>query len=127
MPETAFGVAFRELRERRGLSLRDLAKLAEIDHAYIHRFETGDKEPPPADTLERVVRHLKPSTHQLELIRFLRERTIDPALARHALDDPDATPEILEIASTAVHRGTARPTPRELVERAILAKAILDP
>lgn len=126
MSESAFGVAFKELRERRALSLRDLGKLAEIDHAYIHRFETGAKEPPPLDTSERLLRHLKPTPHQAQVMRYLREQNIDPSLARYALDDLDATPEILEIARTAVHRGAARPTPRDLVLRAKRAKEIMD-
>ena len=46
MAQPAFGLLLQHLREEKGLSLRDLAKLAEIDHAYIYRLEAGDKESP---------------------------------------------------------------------------------
>ena len=41
MPAPALGSVLRALREKRGLSLRELGQLAEVDHAYIHRLETG--------------------------------------------------------------------------------------
>ena len=43
MPESALGFLIRFLREQRGLSLRELGRLAGVDHAYIHRLETGEK------------------------------------------------------------------------------------
>lgn len=127
MAESAFGVVLRELREARQLSLRDLGTLAEVDHAYIAKIERGDKEPPPEETVTRLVRHLKATTHQVAVLRFLRSsKAVDPALALHALTDPEATPEILAIAATVVHRGAARPSPAELIERARRAKRIMD-
>jgi transcriptional regulator with XRE-family HTH domain len=125
--ESAFGVVLRELREARQLSLRDLGALAEVDHAYIAKIERGDKEPPPEETFTRLVRHLKATTHQVTVLRFLRtNNAIDPALARHALTNTEATPDILAIAATVVHRGAARPSPADLIERARRAKRIMD-
>ena len=69
MAESAFGVVLRELRETRQLSLRDLAALAEVDHAYIAKIERGDKEPPPDETFTRLVRHLKATAHQVAVLR----------------------------------------------------------
>ena len=125
--ESAFGVVLRELRETRQLSLRDLGALAEVDHAYIAKIERGDKEPPPEETFTRLVRHLKATAHQVAVLRFLRtSNAIDPALALHALTNTEATPDILAIAATVVHRGAARPTPADLIERAQRAKRIMD-
>lgn len=127
MAESAFGVVMRSLRERRELSLRDLGTLAEVDHAYISKIERGDKEPPPEETFGRLVRHLKPSAHELAVLKFLyTASSVDPALAVYALSDPDATPEILTIAASVVHRGTARPTPAEWIDRAKRAKRIME-
>ena len=127
MAESAFGVVLRELRETRQLSLRDLAALAEVDHAYIAKIERGEKEPPPEETFTRLVRHLKATAHQVAVLRFLRtSNAIDPALARHALTHTEATPDILAIAATVVHRGAARPSPADLVERARRAKRIME-
>lgn len=127
MAESAFGVALRELREIRQLSLRDLGALAEVDHAYIAKIERGDKEPPPEETFARLIRHLKATAHQIAVLRFLRtSNSVDPALALHALTNTEATPEILAIAATVVHRGAARPSPAELIVRAQRAKRIMD-
>ena len=125
--ESAFGVVLRELREGRQLSLRDLGALAEVDHAYIAKIERGDKEPPPEETFTRLIRHLKATAHQVAMLRFLRtSNAIDPALALYALTDTEATPDILAIAATVVHRGAARPSPADLIERARRAKRIME-
>lgn len=127
MAESAFGVVLRALRERRGLSLRDLATLAEIDHAYISKIERGDKEPPPDDTFRRLSRHLKASAHELDLLKFLHSSSaVDPALALQALGDPEATPDVLAIAVSVVHRGSGRPTPAQWIERAKRAKKAME-
>lgn len=125
--ESAFGVVLRELRETRQLSLRDLGALAEVDHAYIAKIERGEKEPPPEETFSRLARHLKATAHQVAVLHFLRtSNAIDPALALHALTNTEATPDILAIAATVVHRGAARPSPADLIERARRARRIMD-
>lgn len=127
MAESAFGVVMRSLRERRELSLRDLGTLAEVDHAYISKIERGEKEPPPEETFGRLVRHLKPSAHELTVLKFLHGNSgVDPGLAVHALSDPEASPQILNIAISGVHRGSARPSPAEWIRRAKRAKDIMD-
>ena len=52
MPETALGIWLKDLRDRRGLSLRELAERSNVDHAYIYRLETGAKEAPSQDVVE---------------------------------------------------------------------------
>lgn len=127
MTEPGFGAAMRALRERRELSLRDLGTLAGVDHAYISKIERGEKEPPPEDTFGRLVRYLKPSPHELAILKFLHGTPdVDPALALQALDDTEATPELLAIAISVRHRGTARPTPAQLIDRAKRAKRIME-
>ncbi len=117
----------RALRERRELSLRDLSALAEVDHAYISKIERGDKEPPPDETFVRLSRHLKPSAHELALLKFLHgNNAVDPLLAMQALIDPEVTPEILAIAVSVVHRGAGRPTPAQWLERAKRAKRAME-
>src|SRR5205823_3947672 len=51
LAQPAFGLLLESLREERGLSLRELGQLADIDHAYIYRLEAGDKESPSEDAL----------------------------------------------------------------------------
>lgn len=117
----------RALRERRELSLRDLATLAEVDHAYISKIERGDKEPPPDETFARLSRHLKAPPRELALLKFLHgNNTVDAALAVEALGDPEVTPDILAIAVSVVHRGAGRPTPAQWLERAKRAKKAME-
>lgn len=127
MGDSAFGAVLRTLRERRGLSLRELGTLADIDYGYISKIERGDKEVPPEDTFLRLSRSLKPASNELVLLKFLYATpNIDPALALHALSDSDITPELLTIAASTVYRGTTRPAPEELIRRAKRAKEIMD-
>ena len=53
-----FGLCLKELRLRANLSLRELGRLAEIDHAYLHRLETGAKHHPSDDLVRRLHRTL---------------------------------------------------------------------
>jgi transcriptional regulator with XRE-family HTH domain len=45
MPETALGVWLKGLRDRRDLSLRDVAERSEVDHAYIYRIGWNRRSP----------------------------------------------------------------------------------
>lgn len=127
MADSGFGAVIRALRERRDLSLRDLSTLAGVDHAYISKIERGEKEPPPEETFARLSRHLKPTAHELALLRFLHtNNTVDPSLAMQALADPEVTPEILAIAVSVVHRGAGRPTPAQWLDRAKRAKRAME-
>ena len=64
-----FGSALQFFREERNLSLRELGKLSDVDHAYIHRLESGDKGAPSVEILEKLFRGLKltsPKRHLLD-------------------------------------------------------------
>ena len=65
MGDSALGSVMRALREKRGLSLRDLGTLAETDHAYIAKIERGDKEAPPGRDVRPVGTPSKPSPHKM--------------------------------------------------------------
>jgi len=117
----------RLLRERRGLSLRELGTLADTDHAYIAKIERGEKEAPPEETFARLARSLRTSAHEISLLRFLGATpNIAPDLAVHAVGDLEVTPELLTIAASTVHRGAGRPSPAELIVRAKRAKRIME-
>ena len=58
------GIRIRELRERAGLSLRELAKQAGVDFSTIHRIERGDESPRLA-TQEKLAKALEVSTRDL--------------------------------------------------------------
>lgn len=113
------GEALRFCRERRELSLREAGQLADVDHAYIHRLETGQKESPSSDVLERLIRVLKPSARDAEMLAYLLDHPSgDAAMVRYVLENPSIPIETFEVAYGVRHRGATRPEPRVLIERA---------
>lgn len=118
MPESALGVLLRNLRERRQFSYRELAQLADLDHAYIYRLETGSKESPSPEALQKLNRALKSDKRESDMLRFLAEHPdTAPALATLAVEDSSVTYDEFTAAAGMAYRGTARPDYRKLVER----------
>ena len=113
------GEALRFCRERRELSLREAGQLADVDHAYIHRLETGQKESPSSDVLDRLIKILKPSARDAEMLVYLLDHSSgDADLVRYVLENPLIPIETFEVAYGVRHRGAARPEPKVLIERA---------
>ncbi len=124
MAQPALGFLLRSLREERRLSLRELAQLAEIDHAYIYRLETGDKESPSEDVLSKLIRALKTGKREANMLRYLAEHSeTDSDLVALVLRDQAITYEIFAAAAGAAFRGTTRPDYQKLIER---VRRILD-
>ncbi len=118
MLPTGFGAALNKLRERRTLSLRELSTLAEVDHAYVYRLETGEKTNPSDEALEKLIRVLKPGARDAAMLKWLAAHPdTDPNLVLYVLDDPRVPLEHFTAAAGTVHRGTARPDPAKLLER----------
>ncbi len=122
MSQTALGVLLEHLRELRGFSLRDLADLSKVDHAYIYRLEKGDKESPSDEVLSRLIRPLKAPARDADMLRYLAEHTeTDPGLVKHVLADPTINYDVFAMVAGAAHRGT-KPDYAKLFAR---ARAIL--
>jgi|BogFormECP12_OM2_1039638.scaffolds.fasta_scaffold64809_2 transcriptional regulator with XRE-family HTH domain len=118
MAQPAFGLLLQRLREARRLSLRELAQLAGIDHAYIYRLETGDKESPSEEVLSKLVRALKAGKREADMLRYLAEHPhTDSGLVAHALADATVTIEEFSSVAGVAFRGTGRPDYPKLVER----------
>jgi transcriptional regulator with XRE-family HTH domain len=118
MAQPALGLLLQSLREERGLSLRELAQLGDIDHAYIYRLETGGKEAPSEEALAKLIRALKVGKREADMLRYLAKHTdTDAALVAHVLKDPTVSYEIFASVAGAAFRGTARPDYRKLIER----------
>ena len=118
MAQPAFGFLLQRLREQRGLSLRELAQLAGVDHAYIYRLETGDKESPSGEVLTKLVRALKANKREADMLRYLAEHPhVDPGLVAYALTDGTVTIEEFSSMAGVAFRGTGRPDYPKLVER----------
>jgi HTH-type transcriptional regulator, competence development regulator len=118
MAQPAFGFLLQRLREQRGLSLRELAQLAGIDHAYIYRLETGDKESPSEEVLTKLARALKAGKREADMLRYLADHPhVDAGLVAYALADVTVTIEEFSSVAGVAFRGTGRPDYPKLIER----------
>jgi HTH-type transcriptional regulator, competence development regulator len=118
MAETGLGYLLRNLREERGLSYREAAQLAGIDHAYLYRLETGAKESPSEEVLSKLIRALKAPKREAEMLRYLAAHAeTDRALVAHVRGDPTVTYQIFAATAAAAFRGTTRPDYARLVNR----------
>ena len=86
-----FGGFLARLRTEKGLSLRQLGQLADIDHAYVHRLETGEKVDPSDDIVNSLIRGLRPGERKARILRFLVGQTIDNDLLDEVLEDTQRT------------------------------------
>jgi transcriptional regulator with XRE-family HTH domain len=110
MAESALSAVLRRLREGRGLSLREVSQLSGLDHAYIYRLETGEKEAPSDEALARLFRALRPTSRQERVVRFLVGREVSVDLVDSSIiDDPSIALEDFESAAQMSFRGK-RPT-----------------
>lgn len=109
MPESALGLLLKGLREDRGLSLRDVAQRGEVDHAYVYRLETGAKEAPSDEVVQKLVAALAPSTRDAEILRFLAGHpSTDANLVAFVRKNPAVSFDEFHMLTTVVNRG-ARP------------------
>lgn len=117
MDEPALGFLLQHLRSKRGLSLRELAQLAAVDHAYIYRLETGEKESPSKVVLSKLIRVLKVDKREADMLRYLAEHTeTDSELVKSVLTDKTIAYEIFVMTAGASFRGP-RPDYPKLIER----------
>ncbi|MCC6686523.1 MAG: helix-turn-helix domain-containing protein [Fimbriimonadaceae bacterium] len=116
--QSGLGAALRKLRERRTLSIRELGRLADIDHAYIYRLEQGEKTNPSPELIATSLSPLKANPRDAAMVKWLVEHSDAwEDLVEYCLDDPNVTVEEFSMAAGVRHRGTARPTPSVLIER----------
>lgn len=116
--QSGLGAALRKLRERRTLSIRELGRLAVIDHAYIYRLEQGEKTSPSPELIATLLSVLKANPRDSAMVRWLVEHSdTSDELVEYCLDDPSVTIEEFTMAAGVRHRGNVRPAPGVLVER----------
>ena len=101
----SFGHTLKRFREARNLSLREFAKLCDVDHAYIHRLERDEKTAPSEQVVDSFVRTLKLTPRRAELLRMLVGKTVNPTLVDVFLEDEDRPLDLLEPAYQMSFRG----------------------
>lgn len=108
----SFGYALKKFREDRGLSLRELGKLCEIDHAYIHRLEKDEKTAPSEQVIDSFVRYLKLTPRRAALLRLLVGKSVNEQLVDIFIEDEDRDLDLLEPSYQMSFRGK-RPESKE--------------
>lgn len=118
MAVSAFGFLLKLIREETRLSYRELSELADVDHTYIYRLESGDKEAPSEEVISKLIRILKPDERRAGMLRYLASYPqADVPLVEYAAKDPTVSLEIFTSAAAINFRGTARPDPATRIER----------
>jgi transcriptional regulator with XRE-family HTH domain len=106
MPDTALGIWMKDLRSRRDLTLREVAVRSSVDHAYIYRLETGAKEAPSDEVVNKLITALTPSKRDTEIFRFLvSHANIDVKLIEFVRADPSVSFDEFHMLTTVVNRG----------------------
>lgn len=89
-----------------------------MDHAYVHRLESGEKTNPSPDLVEKLLRVLKPGERDAALVMWLVDHAeADPRLVEFVLQDPSISIDIFSAAAGVRHRGNTRPDPATLIAR----------
>ena len=118
MSETGLGASLRKLRCRRGLTVREVGKLSDVDHAFVHRLETGEKTKPSSELIGKLLKTLKASERDSVIVKLLAEYPdANAQLVEFVLDDPSIDVDVFTVAAGARHRGSGRPDPATLIER----------
>lgn len=112
-----FGGFLERLRTEKGLSFRQLGQLANIDHAYVHRLETGEKADPSDDIVKGLIRGLRPGERKARILRILVGQSVDEDLLDEVLEDTEVAIEDFESAAKMRSRG--RPIGREAWRRVL--------
>lgn len=122
----SFGYALRRFRDERNLSLRELGKLCEVDHAYIHRLEKDEKTAPSDEVIESLIRTLKLSARKAKLLRLLVRETVDTRLIDVFIEDERRELALLEPLARMSFRGKYPKTHDDWRKKADLLHEFLD-
>jgi transcriptional regulator with XRE-family HTH domain len=82
-----FGKRLRELRQAKGVSIKDLAPQLEISYMHLSNIEVGYKKPSP-EFVERVARFFDADPDELKILAALIPDDISELLQRRAKDAP---------------------------------------
>lgn len=108
MAQSGLGLLLRRLREARDLSMREVGQLADIDHTYVFRLETGEKQSPSEELLARLLKVLRANPREVEMAQFMINNDVNPVWVDHVLPT-DMTAEMFEMGASMRHRGAGRP------------------
>jgi len=92
---TPLGHKLRQLREERGVSLKDMAKALHVSSAYLSALEHGRRGKPTWMLLQRIIAYFNVIWDEAEDLQRLAEMS-DPKVT---VDTAGMTPEATELAN----------------------------
>lgn len=105
-----FGRFIAQLRDAKGLSLRELERRADdLNHVYIWRLEKGDRDAPSETTVDKLSKALELTPREQEILGLLLKTEIDDNLFALMVAEPHIPIEDIEPVATMSFRGN-RPT-----------------
>jgi transcriptional regulator with XRE-family HTH domain len=107
---TPLGQKMRELREARGLTLKDMAKALNVSSAYLSALEHGKRGLPTWGMLQRIIHYFGVIWDEAEELQRLAELS-DP---RVTIDTAGLAPEATELANRLA-RDINRLAPEDLI------------
>jgi hypothetical protein len=103
-----------------------LGLLSAVDYAYIQRLETGEKESPSRDVVDRLVRHLKPDERESAILRILSEFEAPQDLVDFVLTDKSVDLRDFQSAAQLKYRGKARAKWAEVIGHIRAAREVIE-
>jgi len=92
---TPLGQKLRQMREERGVSLKDMAKALRVSSAYLSALEHGRRGKPTWMLLQRIIAYFNVIWDEAEDLQRLAEMS-DPKVT---IDTAGMTPEATELAN----------------------------
>ena len=106
---TPLGQKMRDLREQRGVTLKEMAKALNVSSAYLSALEHGKRGRPTWGMLQRIIHYFNVIWDEAEEVQRLAELS-DP---RVTIDTAGLDPEATELANRLA-RDIHRLTPEDL-------------
>lgn len=125
-PQHRLGYVIRELRNARGLSMRELAAKTFVSHAKVQRWENGDRPPKDLAEVELIDRTLGAGGFLVELWREIPQGVSEPSHVSDAA--PHVSDTSLDLATalsqTAASDGEGIFVPRRLDDGTVVLVAL---
>lgn len=101
------GRSFKDLRERAGLTQKELAQALLLSAPTIHRLENAETSP-QRRTAEAVINHFRLGDSERDSLLMLLSRAIEPEWFQHRFEDctPGYLQRLLGLESLAIHMTT---------------------
>ena len=98
------GELLKHFRKKRQFTLRDLGKLSGLDHAYIHRLETGEETAPSEDTVKALPKALKLDSRKAHMLKCLIKQPVPASVVEIVLEEPQYALDDFAFVMTMGHR-----------------------